>query len=89
MEVSLEPLFDGYAIRFADGSDVVQHNRSYGGVSGYVEPAIGCDLDYTAVKLDAAKDLIRYWKSNLIAVREDLEIKFSFSELINDKSHSN
>jgi hypothetical protein len=88
MEVSLESFLDGYAIRFADESDVVQHCRSYGGASGYVEPVIGCDLDYTAVELGQAKDLIRYYKSDLITVHKDLEIKFSFSELTDDKSHS-
>lgn len=37
----LETLCDGYAIRFPDGGDFVQHQYSYGGDLGYVEPAIG------------------------------------------------
>ena len=64
---TLEELFDGYAIRFTNRwGDFVQHMWSYGAECGYVEPAIGCKLDYTAVTLKQAKDLVRRHKEKLI-----------------------
>ena len=69
---SLKEFLDGYAIRFANGSDFVQHFGSYGAKAGYVEPAIGCELDYTAVALDQAKALVEQHKDRLTkaAVKE-------------------
>lgn len=65
INAKLEPSFDGYAIRFADGGDFVQHYGSYGCNVGCVEPAIGCRLDYTAVPLKNAKALVKYHKERL------------------------
>ena len=67
---TIEPYFDGYAIRFVDGGDVVQHSYSYGSEHGYVEPAIGSELDYTAVSLKNAKVLIRKYKKQLTTKRK-------------------
>lgn len=62
----LEPIFDGYAIRFPNGSDFIQHRGSYGAEHGCVEPAIGnCKYDYTAVTLERAKKLVRRYKRKL------------------------
>lgn len=65
--VALEKLYDGYAIRFPDGGDFVQHYGSYGNDRGCVEPAIGCKRDYTAVPLRDAKMLVTWhrFKCNL------------------------
>ena len=64
---TLEKLYDGYAIRFPDGGDFVQHYGSYGNDRGCVEPAIGCKRDYTAVPLRDAKMLVTWhrFKCNL------------------------
>lgn len=55
----LENMYDGYAVRFPNGSDFAQHGGTYGAAAGCVEPAIGCNADYSAVTLTAAKRLIR------------------------------
>lgn len=65
IEATLEPLYDGFAIFFPNGGDFVQHGGSYGSHIGRVEPAIGCQLDYTAVHLDKAKALVRDHKDRL------------------------
>lgn len=67
----LETLYDGYAIRFPNGGDFIQHQRSYGGDLGCVEPAIGCRTDYTAVSLRNAKTLVKYHKDRLNRPKED------------------
>lgn len=56
----LENLYDGYAIRFNDGSDVIQHCYSRGARYGYVETAIGSVCDYNPVTTETAKRLIRH-----------------------------
>lgn len=61
----LESFFDGYVIRFPNGSDFIQHGWSYGSKNGCVEPAIGSKLDYTAVPLDNAKRLVYRHKEKL------------------------
>lgn len=61
----LEDFLDGYAIRFQSGADFVQHKHSYGAKAGYVEPAIDCRLDYTAVSLESAKKLVKRHKEKL------------------------
>lgn len=61
----ITPLFDGYAIRFPNGDDFIQHSGSYGHDFGCVEPAICCRRDYTAVPLKKAKALVRYHKERL------------------------
>ena len=65
ISAELEPMFDGYAIRFVGGGYFIQHCGSYGHNSGCVEPSIGCRLDYTAVPLKSAKSLVRYHKERL------------------------
>lgn len=65
IKARFETLYDGYAIRFPDGGDFVQHNGSYGSHNGCVEPAISCKLDYTAVPLKNAIALVRYHKDRL------------------------
>lgn len=67
IDATLEPFFDGFAIRFPGGyGDFVQHQFSYGSGDGCVEPAIGSRLDYTAVRLADAKALVRRHKKRLI-----------------------
>lgn len=61
----LERFKDGYAIRFNNGWDVVQHYFSYGNDAGCVEPAIDSRLDYTAVPLKNAKALVKRHKDKL------------------------
>jgi hypothetical protein len=65
IEATISKMFDGYAIRFNNGGDFVQHFGSYGCNVGCVEPAIGCRLDYSAVPLEKAKSLVRYHKDKL------------------------
>ncbi len=65
---TLEPFFDGYAIIFGKKWDIVQHRFSYGSSRGYVEPAIGCRVDYNAVSLDSAKKLVKRYKARLNGV---------------------
>lgn len=73
VECKLENLFDGYAIRFNNGGDFIQHRGSYGCNAGCVEPAIGCGLDYTAVALKNAKALVKYHKDKLNKLPERSE----------------
>lgn len=54
----LEPLYDGYKLVFPNEGDFVQHSFSYGSAHGRIEPAIGCDFDYTACTLSVAKRLV-------------------------------
>lgn len=54
----LEPLYDGYKLVLPNGGDFVQHYGSYGSSDGCVEPAIGCEFDYTGCPLLMAKDLV-------------------------------
>ncbi len=65
VECVLERLYDGYAIRFNNGGDFIQHYGSYGSDAGCVEPAIGSRVDYTAVPLHNAKSLVRRHKYRL------------------------
>lgn len=62
LEARLETLFDGGVIRFDGYGDIIQHEYSYGSKDGCVEPAIGSELDYTAVSLEKAKELVREYK---------------------------
>ena len=59
VECTMQPLFDGFKLCLPDNGDFVQHSGSYGNNEGMVEPAIGCDKDYTAVSLIEAKILIQ------------------------------
>lgn len=54
----LEPLYDGCKLAFLDGGDFIQHCFSWGSAHGRIEPAIGCDFDYTACTLSMAKRLV-------------------------------
>jgi hypothetical protein len=65
VECRLEKLYDGYALRFNNGGDFVQHKGSYGCDVGCVEPAIECRLDYSAVPLKNAIELVRRHKDRL------------------------
>lgn len=65
INATLEELRDGYKILFSSGGDIAQHANSYGGGLGYVEPAIGCKIDYTSVELKKAKRLLRKNKIKL------------------------
>ena len=68
IKCKIERLYDGYAVRFPDGSDFAQHHGTYGGTEGCVEPAIGdSEFDYTAVGLNLAKELVKKHKGKLEA----------------------
>ena len=58
MDARLERLYDGWAIRFPNGGDFAQHAGTYGTNDGFVEPAIGCEADYSPVSLREAEKLI-------------------------------
>ena len=58
MDVRLERLHDGWAVRFPNGGDFAQHAGTYGTNDGFVEPAIGCESDYSPVSLREAEKLI-------------------------------
>ena len=64
VKATLEPMFDGYALRFVRG-DFVQHFGSRGSIQGCVEPCIRCDLDYNGVTLEAAKHLVKKHRNKL------------------------
>ena len=65
IDAELEYMFDGFKLCFPNGGDFVQHYASCGGENGYVEPAIGCNRDYTAVMMSMAKLLVRKNKDRL------------------------
>ena len=58
MDARLERLYDGWAVRFPNGDDFAQHAGTYGTHDGFVEPAIGCEADYSPVSLREAEKLI-------------------------------
>ena len=71
IKCTIERLYDGYAVRFPDGSDFAQHHGTYGGTEGCVEPAIGdSEFDYTAVGLNLAKELVKKHKANTASIRQ-------------------
>lgn len=58
----IEPLFDGFRLTLPGGGDFAQHFGTYC-PDCCVEPAIGCDRDYSACTLSTAKGLIdKYYK---------------------------
>lgn len=72
IECTIERLYDGYAVRFPDGSDFAQHHGTYGAEEGCVEPAIGdAEFDYTAVGLNLAKELVKKHKGKLEGRKDD------------------
>lgn len=66
MDVRLERLHDGWAVRFPNGGDFAQHNGTYGAHDGFVEPAIGCESDYSQVSLREAEKLIHENRERLM-----------------------
>ena len=66
MDVRLERLHDGWAVRFPNGGDFAQHAGTYGTNDGFVEPAIGCESDYSPVSLREAEKLIRENRERLM-----------------------
>jgi hypothetical protein len=58
INAKIEPLIDGYKLLFPNGSDMVQHRYSHGSWRGCIEPAIGCDFDYSAVPPYVARMLV-------------------------------
>ena len=71
MDVRLERLHDGWAIRFPNGGDFAQHAGTYGTNDGFVEPAIGCEADYSPVSLREAEKLICENRKRLMTPRYD------------------
>ena len=65
INANLEPLRDGYAIRFPNGGDIAQHEGTYGSGAGCVELNIGCPLDFIPVSLRRAKRLVRCYEAKL------------------------
>lgn len=71
IKCTIERLYDGYAVRFPDGSDFAQHHGTYGGAEGCVEPAIGdTEFDYSAIGLNLAKKLVKKYKGKLEGRKE-------------------
>ena len=66
MDARLERLHDGWAIRFPNGGDFAQHAGTYGTNDGFVEPAIGCEADYSPVSLREAEKLIHENRGQLM-----------------------
>ena len=71
MDARLERLHDGWAIRFPNGGDFAQHAGTYGTNDGFVEPAIGCEADYSPVSLREAEKLICENRKRLMTPRYD------------------
>ena len=69
MDVRLERLHDGWAVRFPNGGDFAQHAGTYGTNDGFVEPAIGCEADYSPVSLREAEKLICENRERLMTPR--------------------
>lgn len=65
LRAEISELYDGYKLTFPNGGDFVQHSGSYGSANGYVEPAIGSRLDFTAVTLKNAKALVKRHKERI------------------------
>lgn len=63
------PLFDGWKLVFPNGDDFVQHEFSYMGDSGALEPAIGCEDDFSPVMLNEAKVLVLKHRQRLAVPR--------------------
>ena len=65
IECNLVPLFDGWALKFTNGGDFIQHMFSYGNEKDMVEPAIGSKADFKATSLSNAKKLVKKHKEKL------------------------
>ena len=68
----IESLFDCWKLVFPNGDDIVQHAFSYMGTSGALEPAIGCENDFSPVTLEEAKVLVLKHRQRLMVPRVDL-----------------
>lgn len=68
----MEPLFDGWKLAFPSGGDFVQHEFSYMSIRGDLEPAIGCEDDYSPVCLDDARALVLKHRQRLTVPRVEL-----------------
>lgn len=68
----IESLFDGWKLVFPNGDDFVQHEYSYMGDTGALEPAIGCEDDFSPVTLEAAKVLVLKYRKRLVVPRVEL-----------------
>lgn len=71
----MEPLFDGWKLAFPSGGDFVQHEFSYMSIRGDLEPAIGCEDDYSPVCLDDARALVLKHRQRLSVPRLPLPNK--------------
>ena len=69
------PLFDGWKLVFPNGDDFVQHEYSYMSIRGDLEPAIGCEDDYSPVCLDDARALVLKHRQRLAVPRVELPDK--------------
>lgn len=69
------PLFDGWKLVFPNGDDFVQHEYSYMSIRGDLEPAIGCEDDYSPVCLDDARALVMKHRQRLAVPRVELPDK--------------
>ena len=67
VETHKEELFDGYVLKFNNGSDVIQHGGSYGHNIGCVEFGYtGVESrDFCATPLEKAKDFVHKYKRKL------------------------
>lgn len=71
----MEPLFDGWKLAFPGGGDFVQHEFSCMSIRGDLEPAIGCEDDYSPVCLDDARALVLKHRQRLAVPRVPLPDK--------------
>lgn len=71
----MESLFDGWKLVFPNGDDFVQHVFFYMGDSGALEPAIGCEDDFSPVTLEVAKVLVLKHRQRLAVPRVELPDK--------------
>lgn len=71
----MESLFDGWKLVFPNGGDFVQHEFSYMSIRGDLEPAIGCEDDFSPVGLDDARALVLKHRQRLSVPRVDLPNK--------------
>lgn len=63
--VEKESFLDGWALRFKNGGDVVQHGGSGGSKRGCVEFAVGRRIDFSATGIEKAKKFVEEYKDEL------------------------
>lgn len=70
-KLKYQSLLGGHQIIFPNGTDVVQHDGSYGRNEGCVEFAgLHDDIDYTAVPLEDAKHYVKIFMDELMVEKE-------------------